>query len=39
MSFTIYDENGTMFIQWFDNIDKLLASMIKNPKSTYHRNL
>lgn len=39
MSFTIYDPQGVMFIQWFDSIDKLLASMSKNPKSVYHRNL
>lgn len=38
MSFTIYEPNGTMFIQWFSNIDDLIKSMVKNPKNIYHRN-
>jgi hypothetical protein len=37
MSFTIWEPNGTMFIQWFSNIDDLIKSMIKNPNNTYHR--
>lgn len=39
MSFTIYEPNGTMFIQWFSDIDKLISSMLKNPQNTYHRNI
>lgn len=38
MSFTIYDPQGVMFIQWFDSIEKVLVSMSKNPKNVYHRN-
>ena len=38
MSFTIYEPSGLMFIQWFDDIDKLITSMIKNPNNTYYRN-
>ena len=38
MSFTIYEPNGTMFIQWFFNIDELIKSMAKNPHNIYHRN-
>jgi hypothetical protein len=38
MSFTIYEPNGQMFIQWFTDIDSLLKSMLKNPNNTYHRN-
>ena len=35
MSFTIYEPSGQMFIQWFSNIDALIASMVKNPKKTF----
>jgi hypothetical protein len=38
MSFTIYEPNGLMFIQWFHTIDALIASMLANPNNTYHRN-
>ena len=38
MSFTIYEPNGTMFIQWFFNIDELIKTMLDNPQNTYHRN-
>jgi hypothetical protein len=38
MSFTIWESNGTKFIQWFSTIDELIISMIKNPQNTYHRN-
>jgi hypothetical protein len=38
MSFTIYEPDGRMFIQWFFNMDELIKSMLKNPKNVYHRN-
>ena len=38
MSFTIYEPSGTMFIQWFFNIDELIKSMLKYPNHVYHRN-
>jgi hypothetical protein len=38
MSFTIYEPSGTMFIQWFFNMDELIKSMLKNPNNVYHRN-
>jgi hypothetical protein len=38
MSFTIYEPSGLMFIQWFNNIDAVIASMLANPNNTYHRN-
>jgi hypothetical protein len=38
MSFTIYEPSGLMFIQWFNNIDALITSMLANPNNTYHRN-
>jgi hypothetical protein len=38
MSFTIYEPSGLMFIQWFNNIDALIASMLANPNNRYHRN-
>jgi len=39
MSFTILSQDGTMFIQWFFNIDELIKAMQNNPKDTYHRNV
>jgi len=38
MSFTIMQHDGMKVIQWFKNIDELLASMLKNPNDRYHRN-
>jgi hypothetical protein len=38
MSFTIYEPSGTMFIQWFFNMDELIKAMLNNPQNTYHRN-
>lgn len=38
MSFTIYQADGIKTIQWFQTIDKLIASMLANPNNTYHRN-
>ena len=38
MSFTIYEPDGIMFIQWFFNMDELIKSMLKNPQNVYHRN-
>jgi hypothetical protein len=38
MSFTIYEPDGRMFIQWFFNMDELITSMLKNPNHVYHRN-
>ena len=38
MSFTIMQHDGMKVIQWFTNIDELIASMLKNPKDTYRRN-
>jgi hypothetical protein len=38
MSFTIYTHEGMKVIQWFFNIDKLIKSMLNNPKDKYHRN-
>jgi hypothetical protein len=38
MSFTIWEPNGTMFIQWFSDMDALLKSMLSNPQNVYHRN-
>ena len=38
MSFTIYQSDGLKVIQWFNNIDDLLKSMLANSKDTYHRN-
>jgi hypothetical protein len=38
MSFTIWEPSGTMFIQWFPTMGHLIASMVKNPQNTYHRN-
>jgi hypothetical protein len=38
MSFTIWEPSGTMFIQWFATMDDVIASMVKNPHNTYHRN-
>ena len=39
MSFTIYSQDGTKFIQYFFSMDELIKSMLKNPKDSYHRNL
>jgi hypothetical protein len=39
MSFTIYSQDGTKFIQWFFNIDELIKAMQNNPQSRYHRNV
>ena len=38
MSFTIYQANGMKVVQWFRDIDELVASMLKNPNDRYHRN-
>jgi hypothetical protein len=38
MSFTIYQADGLRCIQWFPNIEILIAHMIKNPNDRYHRN-
>jgi hypothetical protein len=39
MSFTIYTHDGMKEVQWFRNIDELIASMINNPLNRYHRNV
>ena len=38
MSFTIYEPSGTMFIQWFFNMDELIKAMLNNPNNVFHRN-
>jgi hypothetical protein len=38
MSFTIMQHDGMKVIQWFRNIDELIASMVKNPNDRYYRN-
>lgn len=38
MSFTIYQTDGLRCIQWFETVDKLIASMLANPNDRYHRN-
>jgi hypothetical protein len=38
MSFTIYEPNGQMFIQYFFSMDELIKSMLANKQNTYHRN-
>ena len=38
MSFTVMSQDGTRYIQWFRDIDELVASMLKNPNDRYHRN-
>jgi hypothetical protein len=37
MSFNIYTKEGIHFVQWFDTVDKLIASMLANPNDAYHR--
>jgi hypothetical protein len=39
MSFTIYSQDGTKYIQYFFSMDELIKSMLKNPKDAYHRNM
>jgi hypothetical protein len=39
MSFTIYAQDETKYIQWFFNIDELIKAMLNNPKDKYHRNV
>lgn len=39
MSFTIYSQDGTKFIQYFFNMDELIKAMLNNPKDSYHRNV
>jgi len=39
MSFTVYQVDGIKVIQWFNNIDLLLISMLNNPQAVYHRNM
>jgi hypothetical protein len=38
MSFTIMQHDGMKVVQWFKNVDELLASMLRNPKDSYWRN-
>jgi hypothetical protein len=38
MSFTIYSQDGTKFIQYFFNMDELIKSMLANKQNIYHRN-
>ena len=38
MSFTVYSQDGTKYIQWFFTVDELIASMLANPNNHYHRN-
>ena len=38
MSFTIMQHDGMKVIQWFNNVDDLLKSMLANPNDAYHRN-
>ena len=38
MSFTIYQADGIKVTQWFQSIDELIKSMVKNPMDAYHRN-
>jgi hypothetical protein len=38
MSFTIYSQDGTKYIQYFFSMDELIKSMLNNPKNAYHRN-
>jgi hypothetical protein len=39
MSFTIYSQDGTKYIQYFFSMDELIKSMLKNSKDVYHRNM
>jgi hypothetical protein len=39
MSFTVYSQDGTKYIQWFFSVDELIKAMINNPKDRYHRNV
>jgi len=39
MSFEIRTHDGMKVVQWFKDIDELIASMTANHKDTYHRNL
>jgi hypothetical protein len=39
MSFTITTHDGMKVIQWFSDVDELLASMINNPTDRYYRNV
>ena len=38
MSFTIYSQDGTKFMQYFFSMDELIKSMLDNPNDRYHRN-
>jgi len=37
MTFDIYSPEGIHFVQYFDTIDELIISMIKNSGHAYHR--
>lgn len=39
MSFDIITHDGMRVTQWFTSVDELIASMIKNPKDRYWRNV
>ena len=39
MSFTIYSQDGTKYIQYFFSMDELIKSMLNNFKDAYHRNV
>ena len=39
MSFTVYSQDGTKYIQWFFSMDELIKAMLNNPKDRYHRNV